>query len=124
MKTNFSIVFFLMTLFGCEQNSAQEDFIISENFNGVVIVVFNQDNGKEESFKGNRRKYEIPSDGVLFTQFKKTKGELDHKFYIKNDKNRIVGELPFLPSIEHPDISLRYVLDLYDGNYSYYHRKV
>lgn len=71
-----------------------EVFIVPNDFEGAVIVLFNETNGKAVKYdsEGNRI-YEIPKSGILKTQFKSQEGFRDIK-YQKNNGNVIRYLLP------------------------------
>jgi len=67
---------FLATFTACDSNHKdKERFILAEDFRGEVIIVFDQQNGKDEIYsEDGYRIYEIPENGILFTSFKKNDG--------------------------------------------------
>jgi hypothetical protein len=72
-----------------------EIFILSNDYKGVVVILFNQKNGQPVKYEKGERVYEIPSDGVLKTQFPFNRGWHNlYRFYYKAD-GRIV-EIPYV----------------------------
>lgn len=56
--------------------------LIPQNFEGGVLVVFNQENGKPEEWEGRKRLYRIPENGVLEIQFSPPQGLREYaEFY-------------------------------------------
>ena len=51
------------------QNRESEIFILPENYNGYVLVIFNQKDGEEPKYFEGKRLYIIPDNGILKTQF-------------------------------------------------------
>ena len=43
--------------------------LIPENYTGTIEIWFNQENGTEKKYEGEKRLYEIPENGILKTQF-------------------------------------------------------
>lgn len=64
-----------------------EVFIVPNDFEGAVIVLFNEADGKAVKYdsEGNRV-YEVPKSGVLKTQFKFQEGWRDIKYQKDNGK--------------------------------------
>jgi len=65
-----------LVLFSCQQNSEKEIFILPYNYEGVVIILFNEKNGAKVVYKDDYRLYQIPNNGVLKTQFTPNDGIL------------------------------------------------
>ena len=91
-------------LLGCDTGE-QEIIIAPRNYTGYIIVIFNQDDGQPVKYAGKKRVYEIPSDGVLKTQFNINNGWSDYpEFYYEtiNPENRlpskILSEIETLPT--------------------------
>lgn len=74
------LIFFLSSLFmmiGCNSNGEQEVVVVPKDFTGYILVIFNQKNGQPVKYDGKKRVYEIPSSGILKTQFKVNNGWRD-----------------------------------------------
>lgn len=71
---------FLMMV-GCNRSGEQEVVVVPKNFKGYVIVIFNQKNGQPVKYDGKKRVYEIPSNGILKTQFNVNDGWRDFTEY-------------------------------------------
>ncbi|MCB9351091.1 MAG: hypothetical protein H6573_26840 [Lewinellaceae bacterium] len=59
----------------------RETFLFPENFRGAVYVVYGQKNGEPKAYEKNRRLYQIPDNGILFTQFKAEYGRTDQDYF-------------------------------------------
>lgn len=71
----------------CRTESEPELFLVPDNYQGVVIVLFNQPNGEHEKYIDGRRLFDIPQNGILATRFSRTThGKLNQVYYYK-DKN-------------------------------------
>lgn len=87
-------------LSSCGQKAEPETYLIPENYTGEVNILFNQNGvpvkyqneygrdtiytsqkGMPPKYENGRRLYEIPSDGVLLTQFKENDGFIDRQYY-------------------------------------------
>jgi len=75
----------LTILFTCKNKGVNEVYILPNDFNGPVIVIFNNANGVAETlnYKGDRI-LEIPSSGLLKTKSKFQEGWRDIKYFRKN----------------------------------------
>jgi hypothetical protein len=65
---SFSL-FVIVMLISC-RNPEPADFLIPKGYLGRVAVVFEQKGGEKPKYLNGRRIYEIPSNGILLTQFK------------------------------------------------------
>jgi hypothetical protein len=71
-----------------------ETHLIPKGYKGYVIIIFDEKNGVPEKYENGSRVYEIPSDGVLRTQFKKQKGwiapgKVNYYYYDNNERQKI-----------------------------------
>lgn len=71
------IVIFLSSCFRGEK----EVFLIPEGFEGPVIVMVNESTGLPIKREEKKRIYEIPSDGVLYTQFDNQEKYINIKYF-------------------------------------------
>lgn len=94
MKTNMMMLIILvLKLISCNFNDG-EIFVLPKNYKGYVVVIFNQKNGSSPKFENGKRLYEIPSSGILKTQFKGNYGLKDiPEYYFEKiaDENKIVS---------------------------------
>ena len=58
-----------------------EIFLIPKGYKGPVYVIFNQENGVKKEFEGHKRLYKIPTNGILFTQFKNEEGFMNQEYF-------------------------------------------
>jgi hypothetical protein len=78
-----------MALVGCADRAEPESFLIDKGYRGKINVIFNQTEGRAKKYESGRRVYEIPSNGVLITQFKDNSGVMDQQyFYVDSDGKR------------------------------------
>jgi asparagine N-glycosylation enzyme membrane subunit Stt3 len=91
MKKIFFTIIASILIFGC---SIKEEvtFILPEGYVGYVIIIYDQKDGEKVKYDGSTRVYEIPSSGILKTQFSADYGWSDFpKFYYNNnDSEEIV----------------------------------
>ena len=74
----------LYLLSSCERGE-HEIIVVPENYKGHFVVIFNVKTGKPRKYSGKTRIYEIPSNGILKTQFSGNYGWLDYaEFYRGN----------------------------------------
>lgn len=71
----------LLALSSCHQKAEPETYLLPNGFTGRVNIILNQKEGSEMKYEDGRRVYEIPSDGILLTQFTINDGFMDRKYY-------------------------------------------
>lgn len=74
-----------------------EKYIIPEDFNGVVYVITDKENGQDKEYDFYERVYRIPASGVLFTKFNQKAGINNRTFYQINKR----GELKKLGVLDY-----------------------
>ena len=114
-----SIILFLIVVSGsCRLKIEPELYLIPDNYEGVVIVLFNQPNGQQERYDGGRRLFDIPPNGVLATRFPKTThGKLNQVYYYKdNNGNRKTELQPY--SGGQGDGNKKYVMNGIYGDFT------
>lgn len=98
----------LIGLGGC-RHSDSADFLIPAKYSGRVAVVFNQKQGQKPKYSNGRRIYEIPSNGILLTQFEYKPGFIDYRYFLLDDKgNKIL--LPIYEYDYNKDGTVRYLV--------------
>lgn len=111
---NFKLLVFLClwVLTSCNNKPAdlceKEIYLLPQDFKGIVMVFFNQDDGSPCEYEGDARLYKIPQTGLLKSQFKKNGGCMtDHRirfFYPDSVTGR--KELLYFMDIENNQIPL------------------
>ncbi|HYM92580.1 MAG TPA: hypothetical protein VET23_00435 [Chitinophagaceae bacterium] len=81
MSMLINLIFVMQLLSSCHQNPEPETYLIPQGFTGRVNVIFNRKDGAPPKYEDGRRIYEIPSNGILLTQFKDEYGFVDHRYY-------------------------------------------
>jgi len=84
--------------------------LIPKGYKGPVIIIFEEKNGKPVKYEDGKRVYEITSDGVLETQFKKQQGSIaqrELKYYYYDENGR--EEINYLQSTQGVTDSAAYV---------------
>lgn len=81
MLTYLISLLHLLVLSSCTQKPEPETYLLPNGFTGRVNVIFKRADGLPAKYENERRVYEIPSDGVLLTQFKDEYGFVDRKYY-------------------------------------------
>lgn len=111
------IVLCFSFMHSCLFNTAEKEiFLIPEGYKGTIVILFNQEDGEKMKYQENARIYTIPINGVLYTQFTRTKGVLNHKYYYMSAKGDKIREImPLISVKEDVDSSLVYRLDMFDG---------
>jgi hypothetical protein len=81
-----SVFFFVYQL----DKAEPETFLIPQNFRGKIVIFYEEKCGQEPVYEHGRRIYKLPENGILITNFKKTRGILDQEFYFVDETgNRI-----------------------------------
>ncbi len=90
MRKIFIILFAITIFFSC--NTAEEEiYILPKDYTGYVILIYNQEDGLEKKYIDGKRVYEIPSSGILKTQFEPNTGWAEFsEFYYENIKSDII----------------------------------
>ena len=96
MSIIINLIVAMQLLISCHQKAEPEIYLIPESFTGKVNIIFNRKEGNEKKYQGENRVYEIPSDGVLLTQFTTNDGFINRRYYYKNQ----LGELKPLQTFE------------------------
>ncbi len=75
-------------------NSEDEIFVLPNDFQGAVIVLFDEKDGQQEKYDEKRNRiYTIPENGILKTKFKFQEGRRDI-IYIHKDGTQLKYLLP------------------------------
>ena len=85
----------LLFFIGCNTGE-REVYILPKNYIGVVYVLFNQKLGEKPKYEAGKRVYEIPSSGILKTQFSFNDGwhGMPEYYYADgNNKKMIIYQL-------------------------------
>ena len=59
----------IFLLLGCHTRGEQEIIIVPKGYSGYILILFNQKSGIAPKYVGEKRVYEVPSNGILKTQF-------------------------------------------------------
>jgi hypothetical protein len=93
------LIFNLFIFQGCLQNAEDSIFLVTEGFEGNIIIVFHEKNGAKPEYQNGVRVYRIPKNGVLKTQFTPNYGtrRMD-QFYFYNGGSQ-GHKIPYLLSL-------------------------
>lgn len=84
-------------------NNIGEDeiYLLPNHFIGIVTVIFSQRDGVPVKYENGKRVYEIPSNGVLKTQFRQNFGlhKMPSYYYVDGKNNR--HNIPYVIKSEH-----------------------
>ncbi len=109
----------------CETNE-KAVFYVPEGFKGTVVVVFEQENGREKEYINDERVYRIPKDGVLYSKFEEpVKGTIYHKYYyVKNNSvlREIKQYIPYSETNTFKKDSV-YVLEEFNGGHGFFNKE-
>ena len=91
----------IAVLLGCQSRGEDEVIIVPQGYTGYVLIIYGQKNGASPKYEDERRIYEIPSDGILKTQFSNNPGWTNlPKFYYGSISSE--NEIPF--KIEYEEV--------------------
>jgi hypothetical protein len=94
------VLVIVVSLFNCNTSRNEDvEYILPSNFIGVVVVVFDQINGKEIEYNEKKRVYRIPPNGILKTKFKQSRVTYSYAFY-KIDSFGQKNKLDFYPALD------------------------
>lgn len=111
MINNCFISYFLLILgiVSCQQPKPA-DFIIPKGYSGRVAVVFEQKQGEKPKYLNGRRIYEIPSDGILLTQFNAEYGFVDYRYFLLDSNEKLIP-LPIYEYDHNNDGTIKYLVE-------------
>lgn len=89
--------------------------LIPEGYTGTIKIWFNQKNGIEEKYEGEKRVYEIPENGILKTKFSPQFGYHFSEYYYVTKSGKRIEIIPIL------DLNKK-VLDTIDKDKMYAYR--
>ena len=131
----FSPLFLITILTSCINRAEPEIHLIPKDFQGPIIIIYEQKDGKPKKYEGDFRVYEIPGDGVLRTQFTHPKGfiapgKLQYYYYEKNTRQQLLyiespkdakdDGKPHTFSTESSDQTIRYLVGYLSRGDDYY----
>jgi hypothetical protein len=87
----------MMFFSGCKSNKAEnETYILPNGYTGRIVIFYGQANGEAKKYADGARVLEIPSSGILKTQFEPNYGiiedsKVNRKFLYKNTEGQIIS---------------------------------
>ncbi|CAM4006170.1 hypothetical protein SAMN06265348_101122 [Pedobacter westerhofensis] len=97
--TNFRkyklLLIFTLISCGCTYwHKVNLKFLFPENYEGIVIIAWDEENGAEKVMEDDYEVYTIPKSGILKTKVpSRSLDPMDEKFYSYNDKTKRRTEL-------------------------------
>lgn len=116
MRNDKYLVIFLSLFFfaSCTQTETTLT-LIPEGYTGTIKIWFNQNNGIEEKYEGEKRVYEIQENGILKTKFRSQSGYHFPEYYYVSKSGKRTKIQPILNLDKN-------VLDTIDKNKVYAYR--
>lgn len=74
MKIETIISIIIASLFYSCNGGDKEVIIVPKNYRGYIVIIYNQKSGEKIKYEDRKRIYEIPSTGILKTQFEANYG--------------------------------------------------
>lgn len=88
---------------------------MDSNFEGNVLIIFEDQNGKDPAFANTTRLYDIGPSGILRTKFKPNYGQFNITFYDKGESsNRII---PYVVRQDNDSSAERVVFNKITGKF-------
>ena len=88
-------ILFLLTINSCAQQGEDSIRLIPEGYQGVVLIIFNQEDGEPKEYQDGKRIYRIPENGILKSQFEPNYGIQKHQYFYVNSEGEKT-EIPFV----------------------------
>ena len=85
IKPDNIVSIFVMFFVSC--NTLKTDYYFPRGFEGDVAIVYGFEEGQDLHLKSGRRQILIPDSGIVLLKTHFKEGQLDEKFYIKDEKN-------------------------------------
>jgi YD repeat-containing protein len=98
IKLVFLKITVISLLVGC-RSADNEVIVVPENYEGYVVIVYGQEHGTAEQYEGTSRLYNVPSTGILLTQFSNNPGWAELPKVYRGSITR-ENEIPFIASFE------------------------
>jgi len=70
----------------------REVYLIPQGYEGPVVIMFDEVDGQQVNYEEKKRVYEIPTNGILYTQFKDQDKYVHMEFYYltkKGDRTKV-----------------------------------
>jgi hypothetical protein len=112
MKNYLPIILIAMLSLQCTSKAAKEKYRIPYGFKGQVFIFFNMQNGQPKKYENGFRVYNIPSNGILATQFKAKYGTRTLAEYSYEYGDSLGSYYPidnFPQGVEPPDSNQVYI---------------
>jgi hypothetical protein len=93
---------FILSFFtaSCQKLGEETIYLIPKNYEGNVLVIFDQPDGADTLYEGNRRVYKIDTTGVLKTKFKANYGIRNMDLYYAVDDAGNRTKLKYLTIVD------------------------
>ena len=121
-----SLLLLFLSLFCCYGEPEEPDvYLIPENFEGTVFVIYDYPFGEEINIIDNQRIFKIPENGVLKTKFKQNKKSYKFPYFYTYNKSNKKEQIDFvLPgsfnSHNYTDKNQKLILNIELGRYKDY----
>jgi hypothetical protein len=118
---NYFLILFIIISCSSNRNNGYEKFMLPENFEGSVILIYGEKESQNYEYKeGKYTIYEILESGIYYTKRNIAKGIIHHQYYRKiggyyEEIQRLSFPLLVDENVEQDAI---YVMDLRPGMFS------
>ena len=85
MRRLIYVGFFTLMLSSCFMGE-QEVYLIPDGFEGPVILIVGESEGQPIKYENNKRVFEVPQNGILYTQFDNQKKYVRAEYYYVDRK--------------------------------------
>lgn len=117
MRQAKSLLLFAILLFfiSCSHKGEDSIYLIPENYEGNLLIVFNQQEGEETLYENKERIYHFGTSGILKTKFQSNYG-IQNNFYFYLDSLGTRTRLRYLLPSELKDTDEVVILNKETGN--------
>lgn len=92
----FVLILFVMVCSCTRWHQVYLKYIIPEDYEGMILIAWDQDHGEKKTMEGNYEVYKIPANGFLRSQVKaRSLSPIDEKFYSYN-KEGVLNRLEMI----------------------------
>jgi len=81
LSTSIVLLTSLLVIVSCKSQGTKNIFLIPKEFTGIVIVVFDQKDGKKPGIENGKTVFRIPASGILKTQVKPYYENISNEYY-------------------------------------------
>lgn len=82
-------------IFNAYQQESADQYIVTNGYTGKVTIMYDQPNGAAVKFKGKKRVFEIPANGILQTQASHKDDWTEYYYLLPNGNLKRIPQSPY-----------------------------